>query len=158
MSDETAIEADILRCGYNVGYFDNADIARWADRQIEASDIPSTELLDLSMNRETHPIDVMNLLRSFGLPAPSTTIQTQIGFIGLLIEKKKISAQLAIRRLFELVHEPGMTQEEKMQIYYVDDGYSFMEDIEERLFEFLGPYAKQLGDQYPHLIHTITRD
>jgi hypothetical protein len=158
VSNDLATEAYILRCGYNVGYFDNADIARWADCQIEASDIPSTELLDLSMNRETHPIDVMNLLRSFGSPAPSATIQTQIGFLGLLIAKKKISSQRAIQRLLELVHEPGITQEEKMQIYYVDDGYSFMEDIEERLFEFLGPYAKQLGDQYPHLIRIQTME
>ena len=153
-------EADVLRCGYDVGFFDKSDIERWADCQITAIDNPPTELLDLSMVRQTHPIDVMNLLRTLGAVDPATTIQIQIGFLGLLREKHKINTQLAIRGLWALVHESGITQEEESQIYYLDDGfdlaitgtYGTIHDIERDLNDFVSPYAKRLVQQYPQLI------
>lgn len=163
MSNVMSAEADVLRCGYNVGFFDKSDVEAWADRQIEASTYPCTELLDLSMTRQTHPLDVMNLLRSFGPPDPATTIQTQIGFIGLLLAKNKISTELAIRGLWSLVHEPGTTHEQQSQIYCLDDGYDLavagtygtMDDIERELHDFVSPYAEQLSDAYPHLIPSV---
>ena len=156
----TAAEADVLRCGYDLGFFDKTDIAAWADRRIESTENPSTELLDLSMIRQTHPLDVMNLLRSLGAADPATNIQTQIGFIGLLLANRSITTQRAIRGLWPLVHEPGTTQEQQSQIYYLDDGYDLavagtygtMADIERELREFVMPYAEQLAEQYPHLI------
>lgn len=160
MSNVLSAEADVLRCGYDVGFFDKSDIETWADRQIEASTYPCTELLDLSMIRQTHPLDVMNLLRSFGPPDPATTIQTQIGLIGLLLAKNEISTQLAIRGLWALVHETGTTQEQQSRIYVLDDGYDLavagaygtMDDIERELHDFVSPYAEQLAEAYPHLI------
>jgi len=159
VSNYKSTEADILRCGYDVGYFDKAHIEGWADRQIEACDSPPTELLDLSMIRDTHPIDVMNLLRSIGSPDSSTSIETQIGFLGLLLAERKISTQLAIRGLFALVHEPGITQEQQSQIYYLDDGYDLaiagtygtMGHLERELRDFVSPYSNRLAEQHPHL-------
>ncbi len=46
MSDAAATEADVLRCGYDVGYFDKSDIIAWADRQIAASDAPRRVVTD----------------------------------------------------------------------------------------------------------------
>ena len=63
ISNVTSTEANVLRCGYDVGYFNKSDIAQWADRQIEACDVPSDALLDLSMNRRLDPLDVIKLLR-----------------------------------------------------------------------------------------------
>lgn len=161
--NDKSTEADILRCGYNVGYFGKADIAKWADQQIEAFDSLPTELLDLSMIRDTHPIDVMNLLRAIRSPDSSRTIETQIGFIGLQLNKGKIPTQLAIRGLFALVHEPGITQEQQSQIYYLDDGYDLaiagtygtMDDIERELRNFVFPYSNRLAEQFPHLIPSM---
>ena len=158
VSNDRSTEADLLRCGYDLGYFDKADITRWADRQIEACDSPPTELLDLSMIRDTHPIDVMNLLRTFGSPDSSTTIQTQIGFIGLLLAEGKISTQRAIRRLFALVHESGVTKEQASQIYLLDDDfdhagqYITMDEVNRNLRAFVLPYATQLAERFPDLI------
>jgi len=160
VSNDRSTEADLLRCGYDLGYFDKADITRWADRQIEACDSPPTELLDLSMIRDTHPIDVMNLLRTFGSPDSSTTIQTQIGFIGLLLAEGKISTQRAIRGLFALVHQPGITHEQASQIYHLDDGYDLavagtygtIGGIERDLRQFVFAYASRLAEQYPQWI------
>lgn len=152
-------EADVLRCGYDVGYFDKADIARWADRQIAATDDPCTELLDLSMIRQTHPLDVMKLLRSLGA-ADSAATETQIGFIGLLYEKHQITTQLAIRRLFALIDEADTTADQQSQIYYLDDGYDLavagtygtMNAIERGVSAFVTPYAERLAEQYPQII------
>ena len=160
MSTLSTVEAAVLRCGYNVGFFDKTDLVTWADHQIEASANPSAKLLDLSMIRQTHPLDVMNLLRSLGPTDPATSIQTQIGFIGLLLAKQRITSQLAIRGLWALVHDPGTTEEQQSQIYFLDDGYDLavagtcgtMDDIEQGLRDFVTPHAEQLAEQYPHLI------
>jgi len=163
ISRSISLEANILRCGYDVGYFDKSDIARWADRQIAAIDDPCTELLDLSMNRNTHPFDVMQLLRSLGAADPAATIQAQIGFIGLLYDKQELTTQRAIRGLFALVHESGITEDEKSQIDYLDDGYDLaaagsygtIDEIERDLKDFVSPYAQRLAAQYPDLIPSL---
>ena len=156
-------EADILRCGYNVGFFEKSDIANWADRQIEAIDDPCNALLDLSMIQRTHPLYVMNLLRSLGSTDSSATIETQIGFIGLLLTQRRITMQVAIRGLWTLVHEPNINEEQRSHIYFLEDGYDLaaagtygtIDDIERELYNFVFPYAQRLTEQYPHLIPSI---
>lgn len=162
MSIKRREEADVLRCGYEVGYFDKSDIIRWADTQIEECDSPSTTLLDLAMIRTTDPIDVMNLLRSIGSPESSIAIETQLGFLGLLVTTGAISMERAVRGLFWLVHDEGLTEEQQKQIYYLDDGYdlaaqgySSMDDIERDLLKLVTPYAEQLAGKYPQLIPSM---
>lgn len=153
-------EADVLRCGYDVGYFNKADVERWADRQIAVTEVPCAGLLDLSMIRHTHPIDVMKLLLSLGAADPAAIIETQIGFIGLLFRKQQITTRLAIHGLFALAHEPGTTADQKSHIDYLEDGYDLavaetygtMNDIERELNDFVSPYAERLAEHYPHLI------
>jgi hypothetical protein len=159
MSDLVSTEANVLRCGYDVGYFDKSDIAQWADRQIEACDVPSDALLDLSMNRRLDPLDVIKLLQAFGEADPAASIQTQIGFIGLLLAKQRISAKLAIQGLWGLMREPGVTDEQQGQVYYLDYGYDLAEsghwtwdDIDRALRDFFTPYSDRLAEQFPHLI------
>lgn len=148
-----AIEADVLLCGYEAGFFSKSDISQWADRQIAAIANPSAELLDLSMIRHTYPIDVMNLLRSLGSPDLNVRIQNQIGFIGLLYGEKKLTLQRAIGGLLSLVHQPDLTQEQRSQIYYLDDGYDLavagaygtLAQIERDFCNFVSPYLQRLA-------------
>jgi hypothetical protein len=164
MSKVSFAEAEVLRCGYNVGFFDKSDIVKWADRQIEVTDNPSAALLDLSMIRQTHPLDVMKLLRCFGPTEPANSIEIQIGFIGLLLAKQRITTHLAIRGLWSLIHETGITDEQQSQIYFLDDGYDLaiagtyftLEGIDRDLREFVTPYAERLATQYPHLVPSNT--
>jgi hypothetical protein len=163
MSNSTTTEADVLRCGYDVGYFNKSDIERWADRLIAATEAPCYELLDLSILRNAHPLDVMKLLRSLGAADPAATLETQVGFIALLYTTQQITTQLAIRGLFALVHEPGTTADQESHIYYLDDGYDLavagtygtMDDIERELNDFLSPYAERITEQYPQLIPSM---
>lgn len=134
-------------------------IAQWADQQIEACDVPSDALLDLSMNRRFDPLDVIKLLQSFGEADPAASIQTQIGFIGLLFAKQRISMELAIRGLWGLYCDPGVTNEQQGQIYHLDYGYELAEsgiwtwdDIDRALRDFVTPYANRLAEDFPHLI------
>lgn len=159
MSNVTSTEANVLRCGYDVGYFDKSDIANWADRQIEACDVPSDALLDLSMNRRLDPLDVIKLLQSFGEADPAASIQTQIGFIGLLFAKQRISMESAVRGLWGLYREPGVTDEQQGQIYHLDYGYDLAEsghwtwdEIDRALRDFFTPYSDRLAEQFPQLI------
>jgi len=164
MSTDAATEADVLRCGYDVGFFDKSDIARWADQQIAAIDAPSMALIDLSMNRQLHPLDVMKLLRNFGQSNPSAIIEAQLGFIGLLLSTNRMSVELAIRGLWSLIHEPGVTDEQQSQIYYLDDGYDLaiagtygtMADIDRDLRRFVTPYSQVLATKYPDLFASLT--
>ena len=64
---------------------------------------------------------------------------------------------LAAQRHMDLF---GTTQEQRSQIYYLDDGYDLaiegthgsMDDIERELNAFVLPYAMRLADEFPHLI------
>jgi hypothetical protein len=164
MPVDRATEADILRCGYGLGYFDNADIVKWADQQIISIDSPPTELLDLSMIRDAHPIDVMNLLRSVGSPDVSQMPSAKLGFIGLLIAEDRITTQDAIRRIYELAQDSGITQEQTLQIYRLDASYDLVLEgidgaistFEQELHDFLSPFSNLLVERYPNLISTKT--
>ncbi|MEW4453789.1 hypothetical protein AB1L30_14035 [Bremerella sp. JC817] len=153
-------EADVLCSGYDVGYFDKADVARWADRWIEATDVPCDVLFDLSLNRSLHPVDLKRALRSLGSAEPDQVASTTIGFLGLLYEQKKVSAQSVVQRLFFLVHEPGLTNDETSYIYYLDDQVYHvaagtwlpLRDVEEEVRGFLTPYAERLTVKYPEMI------
>ena len=159
-------EADVLHCGYNLGFFEKADIAGWADRLIEATETPTDEMLDLSMNRHIHPMDVLRLLRTFGAAEPATSIETQIGFIGLLLSQQRITTQLAIQGLWALLYEPGTTEQQQSTIDYLDDcydlalagSYGTLENVQQDLITFVLPYAQRLAAQYPQLIPSKTGD
>jgi hypothetical protein len=161
-----ANEAEVLRCGYRTGYFTKADIARWADRQIEAIEEPRSELLDLSMIRQTHPLDVMKLLQSVGAGGPADTIEMELGFIGLLREERRVSPELAVRGMLTLAHEPGTTADQCSEIYRLDDAcdcaiagtYGSINEVEQELDSFVSPYARKLAERYPQLIPSVKVD
>jgi len=60
---KVALEAAVLSCGYNVGYFLTLTLSM-AERQIERHEDPSATIIDLALIRNTNPIDVMDMLRS----------------------------------------------------------------------------------------------
>lgn len=162
MTNDRSIEADVLRCGYDIGYFDKSDIVRWADRQIAACNCPTTELMDLSMIRHRHPIDVIMLLRTIGSSDTTMAAQMQIGLICSLFEQSHLSAESAIRGLFSLINEPGLTSEQRSKFYYLDDGYGLallgynsLAEIERELREFAAPNAALFGQQCPGLIKSL---
>jgi hypothetical protein len=146
-----ADDADILRCGYNMGYFDKPDIERWADSQIAAIDTPADDLLNLSMIRETHPVDVLNSLKSLSAHTPpEQSVATQIGFIGLCYCEGKITLEAAVRALFGVREEIGVSSEQKSAIYWLDDAYDLAlagyygtrDEVEVELRRFVSPYMQ----------------
>lgn len=159
MSDSISQEANVLRYGYEVGYFDKPYIAQWADRWILALDEPCDELFDLSMNRRLDPIDVSRSLQKLAPLEPALSVQIQFGFVGLLYEQKNLSAQHAKGELFLLIHEPDTTDKEASRIYYLDDAgdlaylgaHASIDEFKRELGEFLSPYAEQLVARYPQL-------
>ena len=160
MIDRMAAEADILRCGYDLGFFDKPDIERWAERQIEAIEEPPLALIDLAMIRSASPVDVVNLLRQLGSTDPAASLATQLAFIGMLYQSQRLPIQHAIAGLYSLARERGLTDEQRLAIYYLDDGYDLavagtygaVQDIDRDLREFVLPYTEKLKSDYPDLI------
>jgi hypothetical protein len=155
-----AIDAAILQCGYNVGYFNEADIERWAEAQIADLDEPSEALIELAILRNMHPLDVMKLLRSVGKDVPATQwIAAQIGFIGTSFAEGKLSLVNATRALYALVLESGISSDEESAIYYLDDGYDLavagthgsLAEVEAELRRFVMPYAERLQEKHSSL-------
>jgi hypothetical protein len=150
---EIAVQASILCSGYRVGYFTDADIEAWAVQQLDGYDKPPMTIFDLAMLRGMHPIDVMKLLRSLAseLP-PSLAVETQIGVLGVLFDAKRITLEKAIRGLFALVHDDGMTKDQQSMIYWLDDGYDLavagtygsISQVESEFRSFVEPHAYRL--------------
>jgi hypothetical protein len=149
---KAAAEAFVLRCGFNIGFFDKIDIEKWAESQIAATDEPSIELIDLAILRDKHPYDVMKLLASVGDEIPvAEAIAAQIGLVGSQFENGPIPLVSAVRGLYTLVLEPGVSDAERQMIYHLDDGYDCalngyvsMTDLEAELRTFIQPYVERL--------------
>jgi len=124
MMEPLGRQASILCCGYGMGYYKEADVEHWAERQIDALDQPPLPLIELATVRGMYPIDVMNLLRSLsGESQPNVIVEAQIGFLGLLYYTKKIPLKRAIGGLFVMVHDKGVTDDQCATIYGLDDMY-----------------------------------
>jgi hypothetical protein len=150
------LQAAILCCGYRLGYYTDADIEHWAERQIDASDKPSLTLIELATLRGSNPIDVMNLLRSLGgTLSPSVTIETQIGFLGMLYDANRISLKTATNGLIAMVHDQGVTGDQRSKIYGLDDMYDLalagtygtISQVESEFRSLVRPYADNLKAQ-----------
>jgi hypothetical protein len=161
------LQAAILCSGYSVGYYSDADIERWAERQIDLSDVPSLALIELATVRGKCSIDVMNLLRSlFGELPPSVAIEARIGYLGLAYQAKNLSLEKAIRGLFLLVHDQGVTQEQQSMIYWLDDAYDLagagtygsLDDVLSEFHSFVLPYANRLKAQEVEMFGPETRE
>ena len=163
MDERASLEADVLRSGFKLGFFGKPDIERWADRQIAAVDEPSLELIDLSMNQRVDPHDLLKLLEAVGQTDARQKVETEIGFLGLLLSSRRITVEKAIRSLWSLVYAPGITDEQQSQIYYLDDGYDLalagtygtITEIEVELRAFVTPYADKLVRNHPQLFATL---
>lgn len=149
-------QAAILCCGYSMGYYKEADVEHWAERQIDALDEPPLPLIELTTIRGMYPIDVMNLLRSVSGEFPPTLIvEAQIGFIGLLHHAEKIPLKRAIGGLFAMVHDKGVTDDQRATIYGLDDMYDLaiagtygtIGQVEAEFRSFVQPYIEKLNAQ-----------
>jgi hypothetical protein len=157
-----ADEATCLCCGYNIGYITKQDIERWADEQIAAFDCPDVALLDLSMIRDTHPIDVTKLLETLGKPvSPARSVSIQIGFIGLCYLENKASLLSAIRGLYALVDANGISDQQRGKIYWLDDAYDLavtgyhasIAEVDADVREFIAPYVADLQKSHARLLN-----
>jgi hypothetical protein len=98
----------------------------------------------------------MNLLRSVGgTLSPRLTIETQIGFLGRLYLAKKIALRAVIGSLLSLVHDQGVTDQQRIMIYSLDDihdlavagTYGTVGQVESEFRSFVQPYVENLSTQ-----------
>ena len=158
-------QAAILCCGYSMGYYKEADIEHWAERQINALNEPPLPLIELATVRGMYPIDVMNLLRSLsGAFPPSLIAEAQIGFLGLLYHSKKIPLKRAIGGLFAMVHDEDVTDDQRSMIYGLDDMYDLaiagtygtVGQVEAEFRSFVQPYVEKLNAQEIEMLGVVT--
>lgn len=150
------VEAQVLRCGYALDYFSKSQIEGWADGWIAHLDHPSMDLIELATIRNVHQIEVLKMLKAIGGETePSQFVATSLGIWGRMYLDEKVSLAQAIRGIYNLVHEQGITEEQKYMIYHLDDAFDLAVDgrwgsIDETvatLRDFLTPYANHLTEQ-----------
>jgi hypothetical protein len=68
-SPDDRLAASIFAVGLELGHVRHEDIIEWADRRITEIEIPPTWLIDLSLSRNAHPLDVTGNLKrvAFGV-------------------------------------------------------------------------------------------
>jgi hypothetical protein len=116
-----ATEADLLCTGYALRYFNDADIERWADEQIAATDHPSDTLLDLSILSQTNPVDILKLLNKIRGEFPADlSIRNRIGLIGVCFQQNRLTLKDAVAALFALTHDDGTSERQKSAIYFLE--------------------------------------
>ena len=80
---------DLLRIGFDVGYYDKHDIARWADQQINDYDDPPFALIEISLVKRKGDDEITKRLRELSetdLNAP-TEGRVASGFVGMLLRE-----------------------------------------------------------------------
>ena len=117
------------------------------------------------MIRETHPLDVMHLLKTLrGDMRPDQSAPTQIGFVGLRFYAKQSPLRTAaVRDLTALQIENERTIGEG-DIYRLADNYEHaiagqyrtVEEIEAEMREFVRPYVEDLRNCHPRLLATVS--
>ncbi len=154
-------QAQLLRCGYALGYYSKSQIESWAERWIADVDHPSLELIELATIRNVDEVEVLKLLESIGGEAePFQFISMALGFWGQMYLDEKATLQNAIGGIWNLLPEPGITEEQRAIIYYLDDAYDLaingswgsINETAASLREFLTPYSVQLTEQTKRLI------
>lgn len=158
-------QAAILCCGYNMGYYKEADIERWAEQQIANMDDAPLPLIELATIHGMYPVDVMNLLRTLcGAVPPSVIVEAQIGFLGLLYDSKEIPVQRATGELLSMaVHGKGMTDHQLSMSYCLDDmcdlalmgTYGTVAQVESEFRSFVQPYVDKLKAQEIEMLRGI---
>ena len=152
MTSDAAFEAEVLRVGYEFGVVNKTAIAKCADGQIEAAETASMTLIELSMNRNVHPHDMMKHLRKLGVGDNAEQIGIRIGLIGLLYKHGRFSTEKAVRTAWSLVNHPGLAESLMFRLYQLDDaydlaiGYSYgsMHQVECDLRDFTAPFIECL--------------
>ncbi len=166
MAGQLGIEAEVLWVGFQAGYFEKADIENWADRHIDAIDVPPDALLELSILRSTDEYAVLDLLGSLGSKTlGKSEHRYPIGFLGVLFLEKRISLESAIRSLFWIGQElsddvPEGLSACQQRIYLLDHNYDdavggfygTIEAVEADAIDFLTPYAAELQEKHPDLL------
>lgn len=149
-----------MQCGFYVGYFSRNDIEHWADKQIENTEKPSLDLIDLAILRGKHDWDVISLLfRVSSDIAPQVRTELTIGMIGKLYREDKLSLKSSVRTLLSMMLEDDdeCWRQYQGDIYCLDDGYDLavdgtygtIKDVETHLLTFTEPFVAILAESEP---------
>lgn len=118
-------EVTIVGCGFEYNYLSQDQVVKWADQWIEKEEEPITELAELSMMGTAKPIDVLGILYQLSYkPYSKRTIETRMGFIGLMWKEKILSIESAVTKIGKMIYEYELTEHLKNRIYSIDANYA----------------------------------
>ena len=156
------LEASLVRIGFAVDYFDKSAVERWADRQIAVIEVPPIELLDLSILRNTHPLEVRSLLGKLCGVGLEENYELALGFLGLMLSEGRIDLRVVIRSMYQLTLDIdiALRSEIEQYIYYLDDaddgalaGWGgSLDSVRIETLEFLEPFVTDLQEQHADLV------
>jgi hypothetical protein len=98
-------EAESVATALETGLFDVTDAVRWADRQIERSDVPDTAICDAAMAGSKYPQDVAFILRQVpGECDQAQAVRLVLRYALDALEQGRRDPRQVARALFDLAY------------------------------------------------------
>lgn len=99
----TGINIAELRSGFAVGFFTRAQAIEWADEQIDQSDAPPIDIIDLAMSGHEVPVEIESRLDALcGRSEPKRLHGLAVWYLRQLYDKKLVGLGPAIHTLRHL--------------------------------------------------------
>ena len=145
-------QADALRDALHLELVSPLDVDAWATAMVGRIEHPPFQLLSLATCAQWAKVDVDHALRSLeGDEHPRKSVQLTIGILAKRFNKRGVTLEGAVRRLFSYVLWcDRLSAEERAAVYALDDAYDHaltntycsFADVERDLRQFLAPYER----------------
>ncbi len=145
--------AEALRFLLVVGLAEVSEAIAWADAQIALSDIPSPELIDVSLSGSKPVAELVRSLSAIpGTPHPEKVASEVLHRLSAFVERNPSNARRAARILYDMYCEGLVPSPDvKEQMLRLDDAFSLaesgtwgtLEEARAELNEFLAEWAQK---------------
>ncbi|PEM44336.1 hypothetical protein [Bacillus toyonensis] len=145
------IIAEVFRIGLQIGLFSKTEVIEWADHTIEILDIPSIEIIEVSLSSNDKLVDIVSKLKNIkGTYDQKLPVKI---ILGLLWEKFMINEENVLKikpfisnlilnnccEGFDNIDEQLYNFNEEIDLA-ADNIYGDLEDISQEIKSFLSPY------------------
>ena len=146
------LAASVFAAGLLHGFVRHEDVVRWADRRIEAADVPPPWLIDLSLSQRLHVLDVSGILKSVAAGTDPVATCEAIYALVPIMGRTFVDAEKMAARLYRTTRDcleadwnrPLLSQVDHISDTFqlVRDGYTDLteHDAIRRLHEFVGKH------------------
>ena len=122
--------ANTLRVALMIGATDKRNVIDWADSQIEASEAPCMELIDISLGSSKTDSDLAALLKSLARDTRDlSSIKAAMGLLADRIRAKQLDVQNGILNCYRFCRSEDLLYVDDFMIFHnLEDDLSLIQD------------------------------